>query len=116
VVATKSRIGASSPFHATPLSRRALNGNVRVRTEWEEYGLPLFSLICALLQLLVPQRKRAYESCLDSLQRTGKLWGVCQVATDEDETVTLVDARNAGYGYGLTMYDSGGQIGSPSHA
>jgi hypothetical protein len=44
---------------------------------------------------------------LNHIKQTGKLWGICEVTiNDAAETVTLVDAKYTGNGWGLTMYDS----------
>jgi len=51
-------------------------------------------------------KKESPKSCLDYIRQNGKLWGISEVVIDEAAgTVTLVNVRNAGYGYGLTMYD-----------
>lgn len=67
--------------------------------------IALFSLICAA-SVASAAEKETYNSCLDYIKRTGKLWGVCEVATNADGTVTIIDAKYAGFGNGLTMYDS----------
>ena len=44
---------------------------------------------------------------LNHIKQTGKLWGICEVTiNDAAGTVTLVDAKYTGNGWGLTMYDS----------
>jgi len=53
------------------------------------------------------------RNCFDYIQRTGKLWGICEVAiNDATGTVTLVDARYTGYGHGLAMYDCENKVSS----
>ncbi len=69
----------------------------------------LSALLCAAA-VAGAAEEQPYKNCRDYIQRTGKLWGVCEVATNADGTVTLVDAKNAGYGYGLAMYDSEEQV------
>lgn len=50
--------------------------------------------------------KEKVDSCIDYIEKTGKLWGVSEVAVNENQTVTFVDAEHDGYGCGLSMYDS----------
>ena len=67
--------------------------------------IALFFVICVTV-VAGAAEKETYNSCLDYIKRTGKLWGICEVATNDDGTVMIVDAKHAGFGYGLTMYDS----------
>ena len=46
--------------------------------------------------------KPRYESTIDYIQKTGRLWGVAEVRRHSDNSVTLVDA-NSGYGQALMM-------------
>jgi hypothetical protein len=66
----------------------------------------VFVFVICITVVAGAAEKETYNSCLDYIKRNGKLWGVCEVATNDNGTVTIVDAKHAGFGYGLTMYDS----------
>jgi hypothetical protein len=54
--------------------------------------------------------KPQYKSNVDYIKKTGKLCGICEVRLNTNATVTLVDAKTSGYGYGLTLFSSEGKL------
>jgi len=48
----------------------------------------------------------SYENTFEYIEKTGRLWGVAAISLNQDNSVTLQDAKTSGYGYGLMMFDS----------
>ncbi len=67
----------------------------------------LFS--CPALSPAIAQEPSAYRDTLDYIHKNGRLWGVKELLLGTNGTVTLVDAKDSGYGHGLTMYDAKGR-------
>jgi hypothetical protein len=63
-------------------------------------------LCCLAVSTVIGQEKPTYMGTLDYIQKTGRLWGVKELLLNTNGTVTFVDAKNSGYGHGLTMFDS----------
>ena len=62
--------------------------------------LCLFVLIAAGCR---PDEVQKNSATIDYIRRTGRLWGVAEVTLNENGSITLIDAKDSGYGYGLMM-------------
>lgn len=68
-------------------------------------------LACVFLftySTLYAQDKQSYDNTIDYILKTQRLWGISEVRVNEDGTVTLIDAKNLGYGYALFVFDGKG--------
>lgn len=46
------------------------------------------------------------NATIDYIRQTGRLWGVAELKLNENNSITMIDAKNSGYGYALMMRDS----------
>jgi hypothetical protein len=49
---------------------------------------------------------QSYKTSIEYIENTSNLWGIASVTLHDDVSVTLADATNSGFGYGLMMFDS----------
>jgi len=49
-----------------------------------------------------------YRGTIDYIQKTSRLWGMSACVVNEDGSITLIDARDKGYGNGLWIPDGKG--------
>jgi hypothetical protein len=47
---------------------------------------------------------RPYKTAIEYIENTSNLWGIASVTLHVDGSVTLVDATNSGFGYGLMLF------------
>jgi len=52
--------------------------------------------------------QESYKSTIDYIQKTNKLWGISACIINDDKSVTLVDSKDKGYGFGLWIADGKG--------
>ncbi|MBL6991579.1 MAG: hypothetical protein ISR65_17475 [Bacteriovoracaceae bacterium] len=62
----------------------------------------LFTAIYSTMSLA----KLKYEGTMDYIEKTKRLWGIASVVHNKDDTITIIDAKNSGYGYGLSLRDT----------
>ncbi|HUS73291.1 MAG TPA: hypothetical protein VMY06_09520 [Sedimentisphaerales bacterium] len=65
--------------------------------------LCLFLLIAAGCR---PDEEPKNNATIDYIHQTGRLWGVAELKLNENNSITLIDAKSSGYGYALIMRDS----------
>lgn len=53
-----------------------------------------------------PKQDPERSATIDYIRQTGRLWGVTEVALNENGSITLVDAKSSGVGLNLMMRDS----------
>jgi len=46
-----------------------------------------------------------FKSTIEYIQKTHKLWGISKVTDNGDNTITLADGKNEGYGHALGLMD-----------
>ena len=50
------------------------------------------------------------KTTIDYIRQTGRLWGVAEVALNENGSITLVDAKSSGVGLNLMMRDANNKV------
>jgi hypothetical protein len=85
--------------HAPPICRSA--PTFSTGKQW----LAVFVGICSTVVALAASEP-LYKSCLEYIQNTGKLYGICEVTIREDGKITLVDAKYAGYGLNFMLFSA----------
>ena len=72
------------------------------------------SLILCLLFLIAfgcrPDRDPNSSATVEYIRQSGRLWGVAEVALNENGSITLVDAKSSGVGLNLMMRDSKSKV------
>jgi hypothetical protein len=71
--------------------------------------LLIWFTLFGVLAVAFADDKPQYQSCLAYIKKSGKLCGICEVRLNTNATVTLVDAKISGYGYGLTLFTAEGK-------
>jgi hypothetical protein len=67
-----------------------------------------YLLICLFLIITPgcwPEEDPNNNTTIDYIRQTDRLWGVAEVILNENSSITLVDAKDSGYGFALTMRD-----------
>ncbi|MDH4238882.1 MAG: hypothetical protein OEW48_04920 [Phycisphaerae bacterium] len=67
----------------------------------------LFVLISGGCQ---PDEEPKNKTTIDYIRQTGRLWGVTEVALNENGSITIVDAKSSGVGLNLMMRDSNNKV------
>jgi hypothetical protein len=57
-----------------------------------------------------PDQDPNSRTTIDYIRQTGRLWGVAEVALNENGSITLVDAKSSGVGLNLMMRDSNNKV------
>ena len=68
------------------------------------------NLIICLLALITPgcwpDEDPNTDTTIDYIRQTGRLWGVAEVILNENDSITLFDAKSSGVGLNLMMRDA----------
>jgi hypothetical protein len=68
-----------------------------------------YLLVCLLLLITPgcwPDEDQNNNTTIDYIRQTGRLWGLAEVILNENNSITLVDTKDSGYGFALTMRDA----------
>jgi len=57
-----------------------------------------------------PEEEPNTDTTIEYIRQTGRLWGVAEVALNENRSITLVDAKSSGVGLNLMMLDSNNKV------
>lgn len=57
-----------------------------------------------------PEEDPNNNTTIDYIRQTGRLWGVAEIALNENGSITLVDAKSSGIGLNLMMRDSNNKV------
>lgn len=72
------------------------------------------NLTLCLLALIAagcrPDKEPEHNTTIDYIRQSGRLWGVAEVALNENDSITLVDAKSSGVGLNLMMRDSNNKV------
>lgn len=72
------------------------------------------NLTLSLLVLIAagcwPEQEPKNKTTIDYIQDTGRLWGVAELKLNENDSITLIDAKSSGVGLNLIMRDSKSKI------
>jgi hypothetical protein len=71
--------------------------------------LPL-CLLVLIAAGCVPDEEPKNNTTIDYIRQTGRLWGVNEVTLNENNSITLVDAKSSGVGLNLMMRDANNKV------
>ena len=57
-----------------------------------------------------PEQEPESSSTIDYIRQSGRLWGVAEVALNDNGSVTLIDAKSTGVGLNLMMRDANNKV------
>lgn len=69
--------------------------------------------LCLLVLIVVgcwPEQEPESSATIDYIRRKGRLWGVTEVALNDNGSITLVDAKSSGVGLNLMMRDAKNKV------
>ena len=69
--------------------------------------------MCLLFLIAIgcrPNQEPEGNTTIDYIRQTGRLWGVAEVALNENGSISLIDAKSSGVGLNLKMSDANNQV------
>ena len=57
-----------------------------------------------------PEEEPKSKTTIDYIHQTGRLWGVAEIRLNENNSITLIDAKSSGVGLNLIMRDSNSSV------